>query len=220
MLLSLDTATRLAGLALYDPAQGQVLSEEMWYSRNNHTVELMPRLIRIMDQQGLAPADLSGLVAGLGPGSFTGLRIGLGVAKGLAVAQRLPIVGVPTLDAVAHPHMMQRLPIRAILRAGRTRICAGLYAFDEERWRRQGPYFLGTLEELCRQIEENCLFCGEIDAQDSDCIQKRLGSRATIVTPASGVRRTAYLAELGWERLARGDSDDATTLSPIYLKHP
>ncbi|MFC2023816.1 tRNA (adenosine(37)-N6)-threonylcarbamoyltransferase complex dimerization subunit type 1 TsaB [Chloroflexota bacterium] len=220
MLLAFDTATRLAGLALYDPAQGQVLSEEMWHSRNNHTVELMPRLVRVMDQQGLSPSDLSGLVAGLGPGSFTGLRIGLGVAKGLAVAQRLPIVGVPTLDAVARPHMVQQLPIRAILRAGRSRICAGLYALDEGRWRRKGPFFLGTLEELCSQTEEDCLFCGEIDSQDSERIQRQLGSRATIVTPASAVRRAAYLAELGWERLSRGDSDDVSTLSPIYLQHP
>ena len=111
MLLAVDTATRLAGLALYDPGKGQVLSEEMWHSANNHTVELMPRLVRMMQQQGLAPADLTGLVIGLGPGSFTGLRIGLGVAKGMAVAQRVPVGPrrhVDPTDLVVRPRAGRR----------------------------------------------------------------------------------------------------------------
>ena len=44
MLLAVDTATRMAGLALYDEVNGCIRTEESWYSANNHTVELMPRL--------------------------------------------------------------------------------------------------------------------------------------------------------------------------------
>ncbi len=219
MLLAIDTATRMAGLALYDPVAGRVLGEEAWSSVNNHTVELMPRLVRMLNQQGVAPADLTGLSVSMGPGSFTGLRIGLGVAKGLALAQRLPIVGIPTLDVVAQPHMMQRLPIWAILQAGRKRICVGNYARQRGRWRRQGDYQLTTLEALCDQLEGPALFCGEIDAHDTDLIHQRLGMGVVVTSPASSLRRAAYLAELGWQRLTRGDADDASTLSPIYLRH-
>ena len=220
MLLAIDTATRAAGLALYDQVNGVVLAEEAWHSANNHTVELMPRLVRLLDQQGLSPSNLTGLAVSLGPGSFTGLRIGLGVAKGLAVACKVPLVGIPTLDAVAHPHKMQRLPIWAILRAGRGRICAGHYARSKGSWRRQGPYRLTTLEKLCGEVKEPALFCGEIDARDANLIHQQLGLSATVTTPAASLRRAAYLTELGWERLARDDSDDAATLSPIYLHHP
>ncbi|MFC2038007.1 tRNA (adenosine(37)-N6)-threonylcarbamoyltransferase complex dimerization subunit type 1 TsaB, partial [Chloroflexota bacterium] len=104
MLLAIDTATRMAGLALYDQVAGRILGEETWYSVNNHTVELMPRLVRLLDQQGVTPDGLTGLAVSLGPGSFTGLRIGLGVVKGLALAGRLPLVGVPSLDVVAQPN--------------------------------------------------------------------------------------------------------------------
>ena len=62
MLLAIDTATRFAGLALYDPDSGRVLGEESWYSVNNHTVELMPRLVRHDGAAELSrPADLTGL---------------------------------------------------------------------------------------------------------------------------------------------------------------
>jgi tRNA threonylcarbamoyladenosine biosynthesis protein TsaB len=220
MLLAIDTATKMAGLALYDEANGRVLGEEAWYSANNHTVELMPRLVRLMDQQNLAPADLTGLVVSLGPGSFTGLRIGLGVAKGLAQAQDVPLVGVPTLEVVARPHMAQKLPIWAILQAGRGRICVGHYVRRRGRWRRRGDFELTTVEKLCQEEESPALFCGELEKSDTIFIREQLGQAVTIASPAESLRRAAYLAELGWERLARGDSDNAATLSPIYLQHP
>ncbi len=220
MLLAVDTATQMASLALYDQTKGRVLGEESWHSVNNHTVELMPRMVRLLEQQALTPANLSGLVVSLGPGSFTGLRIGLGVVKGLALARRLPLVGVPTLDVVAHPHMTQGLPIWAVLQAGRGRICAGHWVRHKGRWRRQGDYQLTTLEKLCDQVDNPTLFCGEIDADQVSQIRERLGLTVIVATPAASLRRAAYLAEIGWERLSRGDSDDAATLAPIYLQHP
>ena len=220
MLLAIDTATHMAGLALFDPSKGWILGEESWYSVNRHTVELMPRLDRLLGQQGITPAALTGLVVSLGPGSFTGLRIGVSVAKGLALARQVPVVGIPTLDVVAQPHMAQPLPIWAVLQAGRGRICAAQYTRHNGRWRRQGEYLLTTLPELCKQVKDPSLFCGEIDAQATGEIRQRLGLEAIIASPAASMRRAAYLAELGWERLARGDVDNASLLSPIYLKNP
>jgi tRNA threonylcarbamoyladenosine biosynthesis protein TsaB len=64
------------------------------------------------------------------------------------------------------------------------------------------------------------LFCGEIDAHDVDLIRDQLGPDATIATPAASLRRAAYLAEMGWERLARGEFDELASLAPIYLHLP
>jgi len=220
MLLAIDTATRTAALALYDQDRGRVLGEETWHSVNNHTVELMPRLVRMLEQQGLMPADLTGLVVSLGPGSFTGLRIGLSVAKGLALALGTPLVGIPTMDVVARPHQVQRLPIWAILQAGRRRICVGHYIRQRGRWRRHGEYRLTTLKQLCHQERESALFCGEIEADDARFIREQLGQDVSIASPAFSLRRAAHLAELGWERLSRGNVDDPAALAPIYLQTP
>ena len=220
MLLAIDTATRMAGLALYDEVQGWLLGEELWHSANNHTVELMPRLARMFALQGLAPTDLTGLVVSLGPGSFTGLRIGLSLAKGLALANHLPMVGVPSLDAVAEPHKPHNMPIWAVLRAGRGRVCAGNYVRYRGRWRRRGPIQLTTWDELLEQVLEPALFGGEFDAREAEATRQRLGETALLVSPAAAPRRAGYLAELGWKRLARGDADDAETLAPIYLPQP
>ncbi len=224
MLLAIDTATRMAGLALYDQASGWVLGEETWYSNEHHSVELMPRLAALMAQQGLGPADLSGVVVSQGPGSFTGLRTGMSLAKGLALSRQVPLVGVPTLQVTARPHLDQRLPIWAIAQAGRGRICVAHYTRQRGPWRRRGDYLLLTVDGLCDHVAAaaggRALFCGEIDRAEADLIRARLGDDAVVIGPAAALRRAAYLAEIGWERLARGDADDAVTLAPIYLHHP
>jgi tRNA threonylcarbamoyladenosine biosynthesis protein TsaB len=116
--------------------------------------------------------------------------------------------------------MAQQLPIWAILQAGRGRICVAHYIYRKGQWRQRGSYQLTTLEALCEQVKEPALFCGEIEISHADLIREQLGLVVTIASPAASLRRAAYLAELGWQRLARGDSDNATTLSPIYLHNP
>ena len=216
-VLAIDTATSYAGLALFD---GQsVLAELTWLAPQSHTTTLMPNLIRMLDQQGLTVAHLTGLAVALGPGSFTGLRIGLAVAKGLALARDLPLVGIPTLDVVAQAYLTQPLPLYALLAAGRGRFCVARYQRTEAGWQRVGDYRVVELDELGRDVEEPTLFCGELNGEIEQTIRTRLGDRAVIAPPAAWLRRPGYLAQLGWERLARGEQDDPAALSPIYLHH-
>ena len=218
MLLAIDTATRIPSLALYDGER--VVAEETWRSANGHTVELVPSLVRMLERQGVSPSELRGIAVALGPGSFTGLRIGLGMAKGLALTLDIPLMGIPTLDALVYAQARRRGPVCAILQAGRGRVSAAFYRRRRGRWQRQGDYRLTTLDELCTDIETLTFFCGEIDAQAAELLREYLGEKAVLASPASSLRRAGYLAELGWQRLERGEVDDLATLSPIYLRHP
>jgi tRNA threonylcarbamoyladenosine biosynthesis protein TsaB len=217
-ILAIDTATRMASIALYDGER--VHSEETWHSERNHTVELMPSLVRLLDRQRVSPQELTGLVVALGPGSFTGLRIGLSVAKGLALALKVPLVGASTLDALAYAQASQDSPLYAVVQAGRGRVCSALYRREGGQWRRATDYRITTLADLCQQVEGPTLFCGEIEAESVRFLREKLGRWAVMASPASCLRRAGYLAELGWQRLKRGEADGPATLSPIYLHHP
>ena len=103
MLLALDTATRHSGIALFDGQQ--LVAELTWHSTDAQTVELMPRLAQLLSWHGLEPKALSAIAVSLGPGSYTGLRVAVSAAKGLALANDLPLLGIPTLDATAFPHL-------------------------------------------------------------------------------------------------------------------
>jgi tRNA threonylcarbamoyladenosine biosynthesis protein TsaB len=218
-LLAIDTATDFASVALYERGNGTI-AESSWHTSMNHTVELMPNIVRLMDSQRLEPGQLGGVAVALGPGSFTGLRIGLSVGKGLCLSLGIPIVGIPTLDVVAYAHYWQELPICAILQAGRGRICTAVYVRDDGQWQRITDYELATVEELSRQLTERTLFCGEIDATLRAALIAHLGERAAIASPASSLRRAGYLAELGWERIGASGGDDVASLEPLYLHYP
>ena len=100
MLLAIDTATRYASIALYDDAG--IVAEQSWRSENNHSVEVMPAIERLLSLQQLSPEDLTALAVAQGPGSFTGLRIGMSIAKGFCLALDIPIIAIPTLDSVVY----------------------------------------------------------------------------------------------------------------------
>lgn len=214
MILALDTSTRTASIAIYGEKEG-VVSELTWRSSNHHTVELTPYLDLLLRQN---PDELAGIAVALGPGSFTGLRVVLSLAKGFALAQGIPLIGIPTLDVLAYSQSHQPLPICALLEAGRGRICAAFY--EEVTFRRVSDYLLTTVEGLSSEITRPMLVCGEIDEMGRAILEKRLGDRAVIVSSAGSLRRAGYLAELGLERLQRGEVDDPRTLEPLYLHHP
>jgi tRNA threonylcarbamoyladenosine biosynthesis protein TsaB len=217
MLVAIDTATDHASLALHDGFR--VRMERTWAAPRRHTSELAPRLAEAMEQLDLAPKQLSGVAVTKGPGSFTGLRIGLSVAKGLAVAQGLPLVGIPTLDVVAAAQGRDRRRLAAILQAGRGRISIAIYRWQFGEWQAREEPRLTTWVDLEQEITEPTLFCGEVDQQGAGVIA-RLGDRAVLLPPAWRLRRAGFLAELGWRRLNQGDVDDVASLTPIYLKHP
>jgi tRNA threonylcarbamoyladenosine biosynthesis protein TsaB len=68
--------------------------------------------------------------------------------------------------------------------------------------------------------DETMCVCGELSAEERHDIKKRLGSHVVLASPAASLRRAGYLAELGWARLAAGQTDDPSTLTPIYLQTP
>lgn len=217
MLLAIDTATNQASVALHDGFRVRV--EYTWEAPRRQTSELAPRLAAAMEQVGLSPKRLSGLAVTKGPGSFTGLRIGMSVAKGLALAQNLPVTAIPTLDAVAAGQSRDRRRLGAVLQAGRGRIAVAFYRWQGGGWRVQDAPRLTTWEDLVEELMEPTLFCGEIDRTGADAIAT-LDDRAVLLPAAWRVRRAGFLAELGWQRLNQGAADDPSTLTPIYLKHP
>jgi len=214
MLLALDTSTRMMGVSLYDGVQ--VLSESVWVSLGHHTVELAPAIEGALKRAGAQVSDLQALGVALGPGSFTGLRIGLAVAKGLALARHLPLVGIPTLDVLAAAQPVREMPMVAVLRAGRGRLAVGWYRVAEGAWQPKGSVEVLTCRGLSQRIRKPTLVCGELTAEERRLLARKR-KNVLLASPANSLRRPAFLAELAWERWQSGQVSDPATLAPIYV---
>ncbi|MCL6259370.1 tRNA (adenosine(37)-N6)-threonylcarbamoyltransferase complex dimerization subunit type 1 TsaB [Aquiflexum sp. TKW24L] len=99
-ILSIESATSICSVALH--RDGKLLKLLEVDQANSHAKQLMLLIENLFLQVGLKPIELSAVAVSSGPGSYTGLRIGLSVAKGLAFAFNLPLIGVETLEALAY----------------------------------------------------------------------------------------------------------------------
>lgn len=217
MLLAIDTATALTGLACYD--QDGLHAECIWQSARNHTRQLLPQIQVLLQHLGRQPADLQVVAVALGPGSWSGLRVGMSVAKGMALAGNLQILGINTLDALAYQHQYATTLVCPLIRLGRQRFATAVFQPLANR-QPVSTYQNLSLAELCARLNAPALFCGDIDANVQAELQRCLGSYAHFPSPAANIRRPGYLAELAWQRFVAGERDDLARLEPLYLGEP
>ena len=92
--------------------------------------------LRRMTELDLHTIDAIAVAAG--PGSFTGLRIGSATAKGLGFALDIPIIPVPTVDALAYNLYGSDKLICPLMDARRNQVYTGLYEFQKTRRDRSG----------------------------------------------------------------------------------
>lgn len=104
-ILAMDTSGKEGSLALglYTPETGSIeaLAESRIEAEKEQAALLIPQIQDLLNDQGLAPSDLGGLLVGAGPGSFTGIRVGVGAAKGMAWALRIPLWAISSLAGAA-----------------------------------------------------------------------------------------------------------------------
>jgi len=217
LILAIDTSTRFMSIALHDGAR--LHFESTWHSANNHTIELAPAIMRAFDQANSQATDLQAVAIAQGPGSFTGLRIGMGVAKGLALANGIPLVAVPTLAIVAAGVPLTTGLLVAVLQAGRGRICAQSFIAGDKDWTPVGAATITTWADVITGIERSAHIAGEIDKTGFELLE-RAGLSSRVLPAAQRLRRAGFLAEIAWEKIQTGYGDDPFHVTPIYLHQP
>jgi tRNA threonylcarbamoyladenosine biosynthesis protein TsaB len=119
-VLAIDTTLAACAAAIRVDGETRTLCSEPM--TRGHAERLAPMARDVMAEAGLAFSQLDRVVVTTGPGSFTGVRVGLAFARGLAVALRIPCIGVSSLEALALEAGADGLCGAAIPAAG------GLYA--------------------------------------------------------------------------------------------
>jgi len=217
MELAIDTSSDIVGIALSH--KGEIMADLTWQTRQNHTTELLPNLVCLLQQAKISLASLEAIVVARGPGSFNGLRVGISTAKGLAFTLHIPLLGVDTLEAEVYPFAFTGLPLRAIQKAGRHEVATAVYRQKGNGWQCLEVDNLASIETVCHRTKQRTVFCGEMPVNVAEQIRHKLGRRA-IIRRNAGPSRGSSLATLGWQRLSRGEHDDLSSLQPIYLRPP
>lgn len=99
MLLAIDTSAGTS-VAVVDRDRG-VLSSRDSADTRGHAEVIGTFIAECLAEAGIEVRELSGIVAGMGPGPFTGLRVGIAAARTFALGAGKPVIPVVSHDALA-----------------------------------------------------------------------------------------------------------------------
>lgn len=217
-ILGLDTATLCGSIGIID--DDKVVAEYALHREETLSARLLPAIQTLLAEARLDLHEIDGIAVSLGPGSFTGLRVGLSAVKGLALATQKPAAGIPTLDALAYNLPFTPYQICPLLDARKGQIYTALYKNRAGGFLEQvTPYQVLSPAALIEAIpHEETVFLGDGVKVCQELITQRLAAKALFAPLHLGFLRGTTVAELGLKRLGRGESDDISSLVPIYVR--
>jgi tRNA threonylcarbamoyladenosine biosynthesis protein TsaB len=230
MILAVESATELAGVALAD--EEGVLATVTVARGRHHAESIAPAIEFVCRRVGIPLSQVDAIGVDVGPGLFTGLRVGVGTAKALSFALDRPIVAVGSLEVLAHavigagvapgtlvvPVVDARRSevFVARLRTG-SNLDTGSGTDDGVSWeqheQRRTPEALAL--EL-GELEEPMVLVGNGARRYGDILSTVAG--ATFSGEAFDFPLPAVLATLALSRFSAGETNDIDAVLPHYLR--
>lgn len=214
-LLAVETATSWQSVALLD--EDRVLARRDQDAAGTQAKLLLPAIDRLLMESGLRLTDLDGLACSIGPGSFTGIRVGVATCLGLRAATRLPLVLVPTLEALAWTVKEDKLPLCPVVTSRKGEVYWALFRWAKGRLERMLAEHVGSPQAFALSLTEPAVCFGEGWSSMESELRAALAPSVS-VTVAPLVQPSAVaVGILGLEKLRQGDVAGAA-VAPLYVQ--
>ena len=224
-ILALDSSGLVASVAVVE--DNDLIAEYTMNYKKTHSQTLLPMLDEVKQMTELDLHTLDAIAISAGPGSFTGLRIGSATAKGLGLALNLPIISVPTVDALAYNLYGCNKIICPIMDARRNQVYTGIYTFDRND--SDAEYSLEILQEQCavdikeiaqmlNAFEREVIFLGDGVAVFKEQLAELMTVPYSFAPASCNRQRAACVATLGQKLFAQGKVQTAAEHAPDYLR--
>ncbi len=219
-ILGIETSSLVAGVAIL--TDDVITGEYNINHKKTHSQTLMPMIEEICNMTEIRPDMLDAIAVSSGPGSFTGLRIGSASAKGMGLALDIPLIHVPTLEAMAYNLWGTDKYICPIMDARRNQVYTGVYHFDKNgnicTDIEQCAISIDDLLEKTGNFDKELIFVGDGVPVFKDTILEK-GRNTYLFAPAHMNRqRGAGVAMLGKEYFLAGKTESAKAHVPDYLR--
>ncbi len=192
-ILAVDTATSCQSVAILE---GQsVLAHVERDAQGSHAKWLVLSIEAALGTAGLRLHEMNGLAVSIGPGSFTGLRVGLATLLGFRTVLGIPLIAVPTLEAMAWNVRMIEGTVCPILKSRKNEIFWAMYQWmPDHSLHRVISEQVGAPEALARSIDAPLTAFGDGWVANAQEIRDCLGSRAHLIGEAVFPTATRPLA--------------------------
>lgn len=218
-IFAIDTSSIVATCAVMDDEK--LIGEYTINHKRTHSQKLMPMIKELMESCELKIDDIDVFAASVGPGSFTGLRIGIATIKALAHTVNKPVVGVPTIDALAYNIPYFDGLIVPIMDARRKRVYTGIYHWERDKFvidKNQDVLEIDKLIDILKKRKEYIILSGDAVHIYRDKIIEVLGQKAIFAPRHLNMPRSSSVAELAMEKYRQGEYQSFYDLVPEYLR--
>lgn len=222
-ILALDSSGLVASVAIV--VDGITVAEYTVNHKKTHSQTLLPMLNEIKEMTQLDLATVDAIAVASGPGSFTGLRIGSATAKGLGLALNIPIIPVPTVDALAYNLYGSNDLICPIMDARRNQVYTGLYEFENDKLKiieKQCAADISDtvdkINDICGKSNKKVIFLGDGVDVYRQRIEEIINVGYSFAPACANRQRAACVATLGIELYKNGIYETAADHAPEYLR--
>ncbi len=217
LVLGIDTATAQVGCAI-GGHEGVLASFHVSRGRR-HAETLVPAVEFLCRQAQVELDEISAVAADVGPGLFTGLRVGVVTAKAMAMALRVPVIGVSSLDLLAFPVRWTHRRIVSVVDARRGEVFYGFYRQVPGGVQRLSEHRVGDPEELCSEVlatGDECLAVGDGALRYAEQLQEL--TRVEIGEAGLAYPSAGSLVQLARAQALREEFINPWELTPVYLR--
>ena len=211
-ILNIETATTNCSVSLAKEGAVIGLKEDNNLSYS-HAERLHVYIDEVLKTANVSKNQLSAIAISKGPGSYTGLRIGVSAAKGLCYALSLPLISIPTLEALAHQVENPNGVVVAMLDARRLEVYSAIYDGNFQETRTTEAEII-TSESYRELLESSAVyFIGNgvaktkalITHQNAHFIENKLPS-------------AQQMCALSFDKFKSNTFEDVAYFEPFYLK--
>ena len=219
-ILGIDGSGLVASVAVVE--DDNLVGEYTTGYKKTHSQTLLPMLDELSKMIELDLNQIDAIAVAAGPGSFTGLRIASATAKGIGLSLGLPIVSVPTVDAIAFNMWGNSGIICPIMDARRGQVYTGLYSFAEDgSFKVERPQCAVDFHEIAADINErgeSVTFLGDGVPVFKDLIAELITVPYRFAPAHLNRQHASSVASLGMIYYKNGECDTAAEHRPEYLR--
>lgn len=221
-VLAIETSGLVASVAVAE--DNKIICEYTTNFKKTHSVTLMPMLEEISKAIDLDIKTIDIIAVSGGPGSFTGLRIGSATAKGLAHVLNIPIVSVPTLEALANNIDRTDLLICPLMDARRHQVYTALYEYVGDSIQPLTDMMATEIDNIIEKIlsyNKEVIFLGDgFEPNEAKIIELLGGRKCYLASSKNSIQRASSVALLSIQYAREGKLQSFMEHTPIYLRRP
>ena len=218
-ILALDSSGLVASVAVVE--DDNLIAEYTVNYKKTHSQTLVPMLDEIARMIELDLNTIDAIAVAAGPGSFTGLRIGSATAKGLGLALKKPLIGIPTVEGLAYNLYGTKALICPLMDARRNQVYTGIYEFENSYFRKIKDQTAISVEEIVEELNKigrEVIFLGDGVDVYRDMIAQDCKVPYTFAPAHLNKQRAGALAALAKQYFIEGKVEDAARHKPNYLR--